>query len=345
MGEKALICLKEPNGEFGPTVREKLFKPANLFICCTSSGKMTTTLMRSFITEVYCPSVADSSILMIDSWTGQRNEDLYKVDGKNSKTFTIPAGATGFMQQIDFMSTECSSRVWLRLLERMSTLHSAVKPSMSRSEIPADQAWKTPLEADTFLSMPFDGKAKDLTVDQLKALVNIYYNACTPDRFLVGYMNEDAVNFLRELVLPRVKVFIFGPRGLICQLHNTDKEYECALANTQKMMKNFRFEMRLGLIPLNAAILQKHIERLEELNTEAEDLTKKIIEMGFWQVHDYEISFHYSIDFAIATILARVLPHKSDPCFPSRTALNEIDLLRVRYDIANCRWVSDQEDQ
>lgn len=101
MKEKALICLKEPNGEFGPTVLSRLFKPDNLVICCTASGKMTTALMRKFILEVYSPHVADHSILMIDSWTGQRNPDLYAVDGKTIKTFTIPAGATSIMQPCD----------------------------------------------------------------------------------------------------------------------------------------------------------------------------------------------------------------------------------------------------
>ncbi|XP_015782464.1 uncharacterized protein LOC107360342 [Tetranychus urticae] len=101
IGEKALICLKETNGEFGPQVQARLFKPDNLYVTCSGSGKMNTAMMRKFITEVYSPSVANHSVLVIDSWTGQKNEDLYKIDGKPIKTFTIPAGATGFMQPLD----------------------------------------------------------------------------------------------------------------------------------------------------------------------------------------------------------------------------------------------------
>uniref|UniRef100_T1KN79 Uncharacterized protein n=1 Tax=Tetranychus urticae TaxID=32264 RepID=T1KN79_TETUR len=74
--------------------------------------------------------------------------------------------------------------------------------------------------------MSFEGKPKDLTVEYLKAFVKtFYYNACTPYRFLMGYRTDDADSFLREFMLSRAEIFVFGPRDFIYQLHDDEKQY------------------------------------------------------------------------------------------------------------------------
>jgi hypothetical protein len=35
------ICLQEKEGEFGPQVIQKLLEPENVYVSCSSSGKMT----------------------------------------------------------------------------------------------------------------------------------------------------------------------------------------------------------------------------------------------------------------------------------------------------------------
>jgi len=41
------LALKEASGSFGPRVEETLFKPANIFIAASKSGKLTTQHFQS----------------------------------------------------------------------------------------------------------------------------------------------------------------------------------------------------------------------------------------------------------------------------------------------------------
>jgi len=95
------IVLKETNDRFGPRVEENLFRPTNVIIKASQSGKMTSginffitfifyltiynnksykkaskltfiflvDLFKMWLEEAYFPNIGSDSVLLIDSWT------------------------------------------------------------------------------------------------------------------------------------------------------------------------------------------------------------------------------------------------------------------------------------
>ena len=97
-----LICLQESSGNFGPNVQNSMYKPVNLVIKCSRSGKMDKEMMRDFVVNVVQPNIIDDKVcLILDSWSGQSDNLLYDLPGKTIVVKTIPAGATSFMQPLD----------------------------------------------------------------------------------------------------------------------------------------------------------------------------------------------------------------------------------------------------
>jgi len=68
-----LVCLQEKTGEFGPIVKNTMFKSNNLYITCSKSGKLTKKIVKEWLDQVYFPNVQDESVLLVDSW-GCQNE-------------------------------------------------------------------------------------------------------------------------------------------------------------------------------------------------------------------------------------------------------------------------------
>lgn len=64
------IVLKESTGTFGPRVQETLFRPVNIYIQASKSGKLTSEHFKTWFTEVYLPNTGRKSMLLLDSWTG-----------------------------------------------------------------------------------------------------------------------------------------------------------------------------------------------------------------------------------------------------------------------------------
>lgn len=51
------LCLQEPNGKMGETVKKRLFQPSNVIITCSKSGKLTTSLVRYWCDNCLIPSI------------------------------------------------------------------------------------------------------------------------------------------------------------------------------------------------------------------------------------------------------------------------------------------------
>ena len=51
------LCLQEPNGKMGETVKKRLFQPGNVIITCSKSGKLTTSLVRYWCDNCLIPSI------------------------------------------------------------------------------------------------------------------------------------------------------------------------------------------------------------------------------------------------------------------------------------------------
>uniref|UniRef100_A0ABD2WB24 DDE-1 domain-containing protein n=1 Tax=Trichogramma kaykai TaxID=54128 RepID=A0ABD2WB24_9HYME len=72
-----------------------------------SSGKLSAALFSEYLQNILKPYVTDKEfLLLLDSWGGQKNTDLYKIFENNSNSSTchlktIPPGCTEFNQPLD----------------------------------------------------------------------------------------------------------------------------------------------------------------------------------------------------------------------------------------------------
>lgn len=106
------VCLQEFTGTFGPrvqkTVNEYAKKYTNVVITSSKSGKLTTGLYKDFLVNALKPYVQNEKfLLLIDSWGGQTNPELYDEifqDDKKLATCTIkviPPKCTPLVQPCD----------------------------------------------------------------------------------------------------------------------------------------------------------------------------------------------------------------------------------------------------
>ena len=59
------LCLQEPKGKMGANVKKKLFKPSNAIITCSSSGKLTSSLVSYWRDHCLLPSIGSVSYFRI----------------------------------------------------------------------------------------------------------------------------------------------------------------------------------------------------------------------------------------------------------------------------------------
>lgn len=109
---KVFICMQEPNGVFGPRVQvdvdELVSKLGNVVVTCSKSGKLSTALYQEYLNEILVPYVKDNEfLLVIDSWTGQTNADIYNRTFKDEEgnptcnVQVIPGKCTSMCQPLD----------------------------------------------------------------------------------------------------------------------------------------------------------------------------------------------------------------------------------------------------
>lgn len=99
-----LLCLQEINGRMGETVKKKLFKPANVVITCSSSGKLTSSLVAYWRDKCLLPNIGKRCLLLSDSWGGHKDQKLYEkknCDGKEVLRLEIPKRTTSELQPLD----------------------------------------------------------------------------------------------------------------------------------------------------------------------------------------------------------------------------------------------------
>lgn len=112
------IVLKEPTGAFGPRVQETMFRPQNIYIDASKSGKLTADHFRRWFTEVYLQHAGDKSILLLDSWSGHcpsQLNDLIPNDRQVSFSI-IPKKTTGMIQPLDVFGF----RIWKNFVRTFS---------------------------------------------------------------------------------------------------------------------------------------------------------------------------------------------------------------------------------
>jgi len=102
----AYMVLQETTGhKFGKKVKKTMFKPKNLRLVCSKSGKMHGFQTEDMFDHCFLPFAADDiSVVMLDSWTGFIKTDLLDVEvkyGKEVEICTIPPGATAVAQPLD----------------------------------------------------------------------------------------------------------------------------------------------------------------------------------------------------------------------------------------------------
>jgi hypothetical protein len=107
--KKFMLCWQETSGKFGPRVSDEIQELSrmcpNVYICCSSSGKLTKSQVKNFITYVLKDIITNEFALILDSWSPQLNQDLYnQVFGPQKievQLFQNPPHCTPFVQPLD----------------------------------------------------------------------------------------------------------------------------------------------------------------------------------------------------------------------------------------------------
>ena len=112
------LVLKEVSGNFGPRVEETLFRPANIYIAASKSGKLTGEHFQSWFTNVFLPISGSFSVLLLDSWTGHCPTTLqeFMPSDKDVRILTIPKKTTGMIQPLDVFGF----RIWKNFVRTFS---------------------------------------------------------------------------------------------------------------------------------------------------------------------------------------------------------------------------------
>ena len=98
------LCLEETKGRLGDTVQRNLFQPKNVIITCSTSGKLTSSLVKYWKDRVLSKSIGRKALILSDLWTGHNDESIdkdLKSIGKTVKRLQIPPKTTSHIQPLD----------------------------------------------------------------------------------------------------------------------------------------------------------------------------------------------------------------------------------------------------
>lgn len=96
------LCLQEPDGKMGATVKKRLFEPSNVVITCSKSGKLTSSLVRYWCEKCLIPSIDKRCLLLSDSYSGQNDPKIYEdIKSKSVERIMIPKNTTCDIQPLD----------------------------------------------------------------------------------------------------------------------------------------------------------------------------------------------------------------------------------------------------
>ena len=99
-----LLCLQEPKGKIGESVKNRLLKPSNAVITCSASGKLTSSLVAYWHDNCLLSSIGDKCFLLSDSWSSQNDISLYDKANCQNKYITriqIPQTTTYDLQSLN----------------------------------------------------------------------------------------------------------------------------------------------------------------------------------------------------------------------------------------------------
>lgn len=89
------------DGNFGPLISSRLPNFQNVYVTCSTSGFLTTRLLKRWVNEVFCDKVEEKCVLYLDSWNGQKDEDIFKISGKEIEVKTFAKNSTDIAQPLD----------------------------------------------------------------------------------------------------------------------------------------------------------------------------------------------------------------------------------------------------
>lgn len=116
---KLYINLKETKNQFGPIVAQNMPNYENLYVTCTTSGKLDKGLIVKWKNEVFKDVVnnlhSGRCVIYVDSWGGHRDADLYQIEGKDVSVKIFPKTSTKFMQPLDLYC----NRQWKDVAKRL----------------------------------------------------------------------------------------------------------------------------------------------------------------------------------------------------------------------------------
>lgn len=96
-----------------------MFRPANIYIAASKSGKLTGEHFQSWFTNVFLPVSGSFSVLLLDSWTGHcpaRLQEFTPSQDKDVRILTIPKKTTGMIQPLDVYGF----RIWKNFVRTFS---------------------------------------------------------------------------------------------------------------------------------------------------------------------------------------------------------------------------------
>jgi len=119
-----LICLQEPGGKFGPIVEKNLFRPSNVVVTCTKSGKLTKDIVKKLWSDkILFPSIRMKSLILLDSWSGHNKQSIYSDPEGGDKTcdlLVIPPKTTSIAQPLDCYYFGQHKDIARKMYERVS---------------------------------------------------------------------------------------------------------------------------------------------------------------------------------------------------------------------------------
>jgi len=115
------LCLKDPKGYMSENIRSHLFKASNVVITCSSSGKLTTSLVEYSHDHVLLPSFGHHKkfLLISDCWRGQTyGKGLYD-HILGCTRLEIPKKTTDQIQPLDVFFNRQMKVIPRRLYDRV----------------------------------------------------------------------------------------------------------------------------------------------------------------------------------------------------------------------------------
>ncbi len=93
------VCFYEPGGAPQKFLNELAITGTWIHAVSTSSGKMTSELMKYWFYHVFQPRAAPDSLLIVDSWGGFKQ--MMEENTGNAEFAVIPKGGTKYVQPLD----------------------------------------------------------------------------------------------------------------------------------------------------------------------------------------------------------------------------------------------------